>query len=158
MNYVKRRPNLSGELYFNTIHTTSAPTTPSTRWRILRLGPSSEIWKFTCVSVIMKMYTAICSAAIQSGKFTLISTNLNNTLVRHPIPVLFFVFVAKNENWSIDFQWVLSFLCLDVFTHSFTFIFADLQCIVWFEWRNKMLYLTIHSTHFSYGYMVSDMW
>ena len=26
------------------------------------------------------------------------------------------------------------------------------------EERNEMLYLTTHSTHFIYGYMVSDIW
>ena len=42
-----------------------------------------------------------------------------------------------------------------------TYILRKLGCILSlyiFEWRKEMFYLTMHSTYFIYGYMVSDIW
>ena len=30
--------------------------------------------------------------------------------------------------------------------------------LYWQEGRKEVFYLTMHSTHFSYGYMASDIW
>ena len=63
---------------------------------------------------------------------------------------------------------VIAFLCVSNKTHTHSkYMYVSVReyecvcvcvCVCIYEGRKEMFYLTTHSTHYIYGYMVSDIW